>query len=307
MSFDGVRRDNTEGKQFSSKLESALAQIRVDDKPYFTVVNRQQLDQVTKEMALGQSGLMDPTTGARIGQITGAQAIYTGSVIRSGSSDQPFSTKETKCSQDGKNCYDVPVHCTRRTATFVVSPKLIEVQTGKIVYSKNLTGASSAEACSGSGSPLPSASAMMEQAEQDVLRQVAFDAAPHYVSMTIELLEMTDVIESSQDKDHLANGITFAKKGRIDRACEEWAAAYTPDSKSPAITYDASLCAEISGKLDAALTGYERADRLLPPGGSSMLASIPGMKTSDPVQVLGAAMDRVKKRIRDQEQLKQQN
>lgn len=48
----------------------------------FSVIERERLQTVLDEQSLGQSGAVDPSTAARIGEILGVQAIVTGSVTR---------------------------------------------------------------------------------------------------------------------------------------------------------------------------------------------------------------------------------
>lgn len=48
----------------------------------FSVIERERLQLVLDEQSLGQSGAVDPSTAARIGEILGVQAIVTGSVTR---------------------------------------------------------------------------------------------------------------------------------------------------------------------------------------------------------------------------------
>lgn len=48
----------------------------------FTVIERQQIDAVLAEQQLGMSGVVDPATAARIGELLGAQAVIIGSITQ---------------------------------------------------------------------------------------------------------------------------------------------------------------------------------------------------------------------------------
>jgi len=305
--FDGVGPSRSAGQAFSAQLESALAGIRVNDQLYFTVVDRQKVSEIMKEMALGQSGAMDQKTATRIGQLTGAKAIYTGAVTESKVSDARYSTTRTECSKDGKTCRDIPIPCTRRTATFTATPKLIEVETGRIVYSRSLSGTAASEACAGDGTALASQQELLQSAQKDAVLRVQADVAPHYVTVQIPLLEMNDGIEASANKEHLERGVTFAQKGRFDRACEEWVPAWQSEAKSPALAYDAGVCSELAGATQEALNRYQQADKLYTGTGAGMMARIPGMNVADPPKIIGAAIARMKERLKKQAELQQQS
>jgi hypothetical protein len=50
--------------------------------PKMYLVDREDLDKVLKELELNQSGLVNPDTATRVGQLTGAKILITGSVLQ---------------------------------------------------------------------------------------------------------------------------------------------------------------------------------------------------------------------------------
>ncbi|MBN1351612.1 DUF4384 domain-containing protein [candidate division KSB1 bacterium] len=61
------------GSWISAQIQAALVKS-----PYLTVVERNRLDEVMKEQALSQTGIMDERTAIQVGKIIGAQKILMG-------------------------------------------------------------------------------------------------------------------------------------------------------------------------------------------------------------------------------------
>jgi hypothetical protein len=86
-----------EGRAFAAEMESVLAGIGIDDKPYFTLVDRASIDKVVSEMKFSQSGLVDEKTAVKLGKLVGAHGIYTGVGTRNTYDDSPYSERRQTC------------------------------------------------------------------------------------------------------------------------------------------------------------------------------------------------------------------
>lgn len=64
---------------------TALMTADLSSDPHFAVVDRNELDKVLREQALGTSGSITPDTAAKIGQLTGAKVLITGREFNGGS------------------------------------------------------------------------------------------------------------------------------------------------------------------------------------------------------------------------------
>ncbi len=264
------------GKAFAAEIEGVLADIGIDGQRYFTLVDRATLDKTISEMQLSQSGLADQKTAAKLGKLIGARGIYTGVVLQNSCNDSRYSEKRSTCAQyetkrdKNGNPYqgsciawrDYNVGCTKRVATFAVSPKLIEVSTGKILYSRNLSAVTESAGCRDTN-PVESENVLVEKAKSIVKQEFRHDIAPYYVTREIKLMDSTDGIESSAVKDKLKNGLEYADQGRMDSACALWSEAHNLAGNSPALLYNLGVCAESSGDLDNALSLYKQADKKL--------------------------------------------
>jgi tetratricopeptide (TPR) repeat protein len=209
----------------------------------------------------------------------------------------------------------ISIRCVRRVGTVQATVKAVNVQTSNIVFSKNVNGTSEAKVCDGGKGDLPSATEARDAAMKDAVRQVVWAVAPHEMDLDLELLEMTDGIAGEANKAALSKGLDFAKRGRIDRACEEWKPAAAAEPKSPALLLNAGVCLEIAQKFTDALSYYNKADRLVGDmGGSSTaaLAKLPGdmgkmfENAADPDKITQKAIKRVKEMMRKKEELRKQ-
>lgn len=76
---DGAVQYNYLESGIANMLSTTLASSR-----QIRVVERVQLDKILEEMQLGMTGLIDPSTAARVGKIVGAQYVVIGSFINLG-------------------------------------------------------------------------------------------------------------------------------------------------------------------------------------------------------------------------------
>ena len=264
------------GKAFSAELEGILASIGFDDKRYFTLVDRASIDKIISEMQLSQSGLVDQKTAVKLGKLIGAQGIYTGIVTQNKYDDNTYREDRQTCTRyekkrdkDGHeyqgSCLSwnrYTVSCNKRVANFAVSPRLVEVSTGRILYSRDLSSMADSSGCEDTRQVL-SELVLLEKAKESVKNEFRRDIAPYYVTLEIKLMDSTDGIESSAAKDKLKSGIEYADKGRMDNACELWGEARIIAPNSYVLLYNLGVCAESRGDLDAALGLYKQADKML--------------------------------------------
>lgn len=262
------------GREFAADLESVLAGVGIDDKQYFTLVDRASIDKVISEMKFSQSGLVDEKTAARLGRLVGAQGIYTGVVNINNYDDSFYTERRQVCTRyeqkkdDKGRTYDgaclhwryYNVNCTKRVANFSVTPRLVDVSTGRVLYSRNLSAMRNSSGCEDTN-PIQSDMVLLEQAKEQVKKEFRRDIAPYYVTREVRLMDSTDGIESKEAKDKLKRGMEYADKGRMDSACELWGEARNLASNSHTLLYNLGVCAESRGDLEAALTLYRQADK----------------------------------------------
>ena len=142
------------------------------------------------------------------------------------------------------------VSCQRMVATFRISPKLISVKEGKIVYSRNIEKVKRAATCSDVPRKQISAVQLMSQAKEEAYREILMDIAPHVVREEILFI---DDPEGVAEVKIFEEAIQEAKNGRPDRSCSLFRKIR---SKTYAVLYNLGLCAEMEGRLKEALKFY---------------------------------------------------
>lgn len=266
-----LRFDGSNGDQVMLEFESLLAQANVNGQAYFNLLDRRTLNNAIHELKLHQTGLIDPTSVARLGRFVGVDGIYTGSVIMPPIQRQSYTEARSECTsvKNSKKlvskCTSVShytVSCIRRVAEFTLVPRLIKVETAQVIYQPTVTATREASSCSDAGSAGVGDGEMLAEARQEVFQKILADIAPHVVNNFLKLKEATEGL-SKGTQEKFNSGLAFAKGGRMDRACEIWREIESAEATNFALAYDLAVCTEISGNLQGALEAYTMLDRRL--------------------------------------------
>ena len=104
-----------------------------------TVFSRTRLDELLTEQLLGEAGLINPSTAARIGSLTGVTKLLTGAVY----GVEARSEETTVCEewQDGDCIQSVPA--TRYTVRVLGQVEVLDAQTGQIEQAEDAEGSAS--------------------------------------------------------------------------------------------------------------------------------------------------------------------
>jgi hypothetical protein len=145
---------------------------------------------------------------------------------------------------------------------FTCDPKLVEVKTGRVVYARDLVGFAQDAKCEDKGSPRGEYE-LLETAKTQVKTAFRQDIAPYYETRIIRLMDSTDGITNPEASKKLKQGIDWAAKKRMDKACELWGQAASLTSSSYALTYNLGVCAESRADVVAANRLYKKAEDLL--------------------------------------------
>lgn len=277
--------DGDGGAKATIDFESMLASVKYEQKPYFTIVDRTQLLNVIGELALQRTGLVDPRTASKIGRLTGAEALYGGAAIIAPVAYKYSTEPRSVCPKD-KKCYTTQIRCTTKTARFELTPRLVEVARGTVVYSETKIGLASSYRCDDQATD-DSEQVLVTKAAADAFRQAREDVAPYERNVLVKFQSTTDGI-SPQSVESFKGSLEFANAGRLDRACTQWADLARTNPSSFALQYNLAVCDEVSGRLDAALVKYQQIDGAL----------------TKPDADVNAALARVRNGIAEQEKLK---
>lgn len=255
------------GATIAAEVEAMLAGIRLGDKQYFQVVSRSDLDKVFSELKLSISGDFHPEDVVQVGMLTGARGIYTGQVTTRSVTDSRYQIERRVCSTtDAKGkCTgwsNKQIPCIRRTALLDVTPRLIEVQSGRVVFSELYREQVEEKGCKDDSKPLSAPEELLRKAQQQVIERMRRDIAPYYRTSQVRLMETTEGLQETHQQA-FKNALEFAKAKRFDRACGIWQQIRDRGVETAALQYNLGVCAEADGDLESALTLITRADNLL--------------------------------------------
>ena len=259
--------DGQVGSDFGARLEAALSAAEDKGGKVFTMVERDTL--LAAGSASARRGGPGLTQAVLLGRRAGVQGVYFGTVAASVSHGQSQQQRHV-CNQyeQTKNLFkrcvsssDVKVDCATTTANVTAVPKLVDVATGVVVYSRTVGRSWSAEACSDQPG-LPDDGAMLGAAMSGVIVEIAHDVAPWSTTLKVDLKTAAPDLPKA-DQVVFQNAAAFAHAGRIDRACGSYDALYDRYPTSVAVIYNRGVCAETSGDFGKALRYYADADARL--------------------------------------------
>ena len=116
------------GRELSDMLSNELLGTGA-----FKVVERKKLDAVLTEQDLGASGRVKRSTAAKMGQVTGAQYLITGSVA---------SFEESGSKGGGLSFKGVSFGGKKKTASLGIDIRVVNATTGEVEYARTIEGTS---------------------------------------------------------------------------------------------------------------------------------------------------------------------
>jgi len=282
---------------FTGRLESKLANVRINGRPYFRVINRDKIGDVLKELKFQSSDLVGKKA-ARFGKLAGAQVLITGNV-KTTATNGSYRKPEERCSSYDKKgrCLGyttVYVTCRTSNATLNATINAIDVNTAQVIDAVNISKNYQSDSCDGYNYMRAerALSGLADQAATEYVNRVA----PHYVILQVELIDDVDSVDLTSKQEKLFdNALKYIEDGRLDRA-EYLLKKLNEETgeKSYEILYDLGVVEEALGKLNEAKAAYEMADKVILDTGE------------EPNKLVNKAIERINKLIEDQNKLKEQ-
>jgi hypothetical protein len=132
-----------EAQGYSLKKHTAYARGALEDivmeQDNVTVVERARMDEMTKEGTFGNfSGLADPSTSIKFGKMSGAQILFTGSILKVDTEKKGFS--------------GFGVSASSKSTLATVRVRAYNAEKGTVIFSKTLKGSNSSFSTSYGGS-----------------------------------------------------------------------------------------------------------------------------------------------------------
>ena len=232
------------GREFADELTTALF-----NSGSFEVLDRQYLDKILQEQGLTWSGITDPSASSKLGAIVGAAAIVVGRTY-----DHNYSEKIEEGNWT-ENKVKVKKYKKKGKASLTITIKVIDVQTGKILASKEYSAAYVDETGwfeNKRDLPGIDTDGLYKACRKDMVAQFLKTIAPYtvYVEMSF--------IDDAAFPD-LKKGINLGKIGNWNQALDFFKAAVSKNPESWKTHFDLGLAYECIGDYDAALESLTKA------------------------------------------------
>lgn len=248
----------------AGKIESRIAQQRVDGTLFFTTISRDQIDRIVQEQQLQNSGVVKDDQVVEVGEILGAQAFITGEVSSTSLRDNRFFEERFECAD--RKCKEMRkylVPCQRREISLGASIKMTDVSRGDIIYAQSYAETRRWKSCRDDARTLPSKATGLEQLANEVASQFVAKLTPHYRTRSVELLDDPDIKYSDRQEKTLELGLEYLEAGRLDKAEKLLGTLLdSTDSRSYVAAYNLGVVKEAQGDYAEASRLYRLADDL---------------------------------------------
>ncbi len=249
----------------SRKIETQLSGFQIDNKKYFTIVSRTDIDTIIEEQKLQSSGLTGEDNSVKVGEIIGVQAIISGDVRGPTRQDSYFYRQRVRCVDN--NCSKLKyynVDCTKRVVGLAAEMRVVDVSRGDIIFADRLSKNRVFEHCDDDSRTLPSVSIVAQNMANALTEEFTYKLTPHYREFYVALLEDPDLDYTSEQENLLKFALEYIEQARYDKA--EQLLTHLVDStggKSYVAFYNLGVIREVAGKYEEAKEYYEYADNLM--------------------------------------------
>ena len=239
----GLFSSDKEGKTY---LEGARTDI-------YTIVERSRLDEVLKEQNLGTRGIVDESQAANLGKVLGVDAIIIGTV--NPNSDDSNTKEERRYKKNGQ-WYSYYEDCTTRKVNVDSRMRIISVNTGQIMGTKEASYKAEDKQCGDNRSQLFSTDELIKQClRTSVNEKFANYFSPRFILKEYEVLE----IDLDQYEDMSDKAIEYFEAGNFDKAFVIYSSILKEDPYNDAAQYNLGVLNEVVGNYQAALDNYQAA------------------------------------------------
>ena len=249
----------------SRKIEAKLSNFEINNKKYFTVVSRNDINKVIAEQKLQNSGLVNDENIVQVGELIGAQAIISGNVSPITKEDSYFYEPRVRCAN--RKCTELEtyrVRCMKRLIGLSAEVRIVDVAKGDIIYADTLSRSASFKHCADDSRAIPSKMMVAQRLADNIADTFIYKLTPHYRKFHVKLLEDPDLDYTDEQEKLLKVSLKYIEQGRYDKAerfLKELIDA--TNMKSYVAFYDLGVIKEAQGKYKEAKEYYEYADDLM--------------------------------------------
>ncbi len=249
----------------SRKIEAKLSNFTIENKKYFTIVSRNDINKVIEEQKLQNSGLVNDENIVKVGELIGAQAIISGNVSPVTKQDSYFYESRIRCAN--KKCTELEtynVRCMKRLVSLSAEVRIVDVTKGDIIYADTLSKVSTFKHCADDSRAIPSKTMIAQRLAENIADEFTYKLTPHYRHFNVKLLEDPDLDYTKSQEKLLKVSLKYIEQGRYDKA-ERFLKELIDGTnmKSYVPFYNLGVIKEAQGKYKDAKEYYEYADNLM--------------------------------------------
>ena len=257
----------------SSQIDSEISNIKINEKPYFNLIDRNNLKRVMSEKRLNDSGLVNLIKKNKDKGLSQIETLVTGKVNVSDVATSNYLESRTdysRCVRYGRyksgkrycaayRKYNV--NCVAKTYTVNTKVKLIKISNAGTLFTNNYSASSKLKKCVDQSKVLPTRKAQNTILAANIAKQVIKDIAPSYVYFKVVLLDSPDIDYTKKDKVLLKSSLALIKAKRVKKANKllQKIVKHTKH-KSYVALYDLGVTEEALGNVKGALDLYKQAE-----------------------------------------------
>lgn len=254
----------------TSSIESQLANVTFNNEPYFTLIQRNNLELILNEKKLNDSALVDLENLNDIRGLTQVKTFLMGEVLNSTMNKKVYFKSEKNyqyCLEynKSKQCIKYPIvlkRCQTNDYNVQTQIKVVEVITSDILYTQTYKETDSISQCDGINF-LPSKEEHNAYLARLIAKRVSKDLAPHYVTRQVNLLDEPDVKLSKVQETQFENGLELLKQKRFETANTILQALNDQtNEQSFVILYNLALSYEALNEIKIAYQLYKQAEQI---------------------------------------------
>ncbi len=235
-------------------VESFLTQIRVDHRPWFTVIQPRSGERVSPRVAGRMSSAPD-------------FAVYSGQVTEWDMPSEYYTDTEEVCVlRDKRKCLQWEtrtIPCLKRSAAFGAIVRVASVQTGQVVFSVYIDGAAKDSGCGDGIAYVDPEVELMGTAMARAFVKLDCQFAPCVVMRDLELMSETDGLSTKEAKARFKAAYDYAIEAQgagFKVACSEWIKLATVQMEETVpLFFNVAACHEVNGEFDQAMDYLNRA------------------------------------------------
>ena len=289
----------------SEQIDSALGNVIIDGKKYFTLIDRKNINIILKEKELNDSGLVDFVNQNQEEGLKEVKSILTGKVILNDLSSSSYYENRTnynKCiksyHKNGKKyCskyFKYTVSCKANLYSVKTKIKILKVSNSKIIFTNTYLKSKKYTHCMDDKNILPSKNKINTKLANLISSDIIHDIAPSYINFKVKLLDSIDIDITSNQKNKFKIAIKMIELNRIKKANKILKDLNTQlNSKSVVILYDLAITYESLGNLNIAYNLLKRAEDI-------------AISKSNVIEEISIAIKRIETNIKEKHKAKEQ-